>query len=216
MLRYNYSYKNDTAKTAKIKITRQLLNNKNKVVSTVSAIKSLKAGETFAKDVNQMISRYSAPGDYNIKVKVADLTNKQNYETSFKLTVEKLKYKYFELGSVASTDSAVFFDPASLARIKSDKKLPTTVGLKYGYENKTEAKQTLKMIRELIDAAGHVINSRSAKWVMVPAEKYAIQATQYLGSTLGAGNYSIRIRALDWKTKALVADNSLGVSIILK
>jgi len=215
-LRYTYGYLNNTAKSAKLTITRQLLNSKGKVIRSYPGTRVLKAGKSLSVDVVQLIAKTTVPGDYTVLVKINNKTNKQTYSNSFALTVEKLKKKYFELGSVNSAGGIVFFDTKSVSKIKAEKLLPNSVGFKYGYDNSAGAKQTIKIVRELVGPNGKALATKTGKWRMVAGEKYAYGATQYLGSTLSNGDYQIRVRAYDWTTKELLAENALTFSVVLK
>ena len=74
----------------------------------------------------------------------------------------------------------------------------------------------IKMTRQLLDADGKVMQARSGRWTMTPGEKDSLSVRQPVAANLSAGSYSISIVAYDWKTKELLAENSLDFSIELK
>jgi hypothetical protein len=156
------------------------------------------------------------PGEYTVKVKVIDSKNKVLDENNFKINVEKLKVKHFVLGGVLTNSSDVAFDSATIKKVKSSVKLPTSLKLKYSYTNGTDEKHVVKMVRELVNESGKVLQTKLGKWDMNVGEKDSMSFTQSLASSLSAGNYSIRIRAYDWTTKELLAENSVGFSVELK
>ena len=214
-LKYNITYTNSLAKTTTVKFIRQLLNNKGKAILSSTVSKKLKIGASYKASIKDLISKTTKPGEYTVKVK-AYVGNKLIDQNGFSVTVEKLKVKYFEIGSVASTDSALIFDPASLAKIKSDVTLSTTLKIKFSYTNTTAVKQTIKMVRNLLDKNGKVLATKTGKWVMKPGEKDDLSFTQAIADNFGVGSYMIKIQALDWTTKAVKAENSLAFSVIEK
>ncbi len=215
-LKFSYKYKNEGAKTVTVKITRQLLDSKGKVVKTATATKSLKSGATFTGSVQDMISKTLKPGLYTERVRVLNTKNKTLDENSFVINVEKLKSKVFSIGEVASLSSDLAFDGTVLSKVKTNVKLPTFIKLKYSYTNSTDKKHTTKMVRQLIDASHKVLQTNTGKWVMDAGEKYAQSFTQSLASTLSAGDYTLKITAYDWTTKELLAENSIGFAVELK
>ena len=120
------------------------------------------------------------------------------------------------MGVVNSTDSAISFDAAILAKIKSGMKLPVNMKVKYAYVNSTGAKQEVRMTRQLLDKDGKVLSSKSAKWVMKVGEKDSLTFSQTVANNFSVGAYKIRIAATDWKTNAPIAENSVSFEVVLK
>lgn len=137
-------------------------------------------------------------------------------QNSFGIEIEKLKYKTFIMGDAASTSSDITFDESYLAKIKSDKKLPVILKLKYGYTNTTETKQTIKMVRQLLNENGKVLSSKIGKWIMVPGEFDSLTFTQSVAGNLSVGDYTIRVAAYDRVINDLIAENSVNFSVELK
>ncbi len=215
-MKFRYQYKNEGLKTLKVKIIRQLLNAKGKVLKTATAIKNLKPGAVFKSDVKDTISKTQTPGDYTVKIKILDKSNKPLEDNNFKFTVEKSKKKVFSMGTAAQAESDILFDQALLSKIKSGGAVPLMIRVKYSYTNNSGVKHQVKMVRELVDGDGKVVSSKAGKWQMSVGEKESMSAYQVLGPSLPAGDYQIRIRAYDWTTKELLAENSLGFAIELK
>ncbi|MFA6485912.1 MAG: carboxypeptidase regulatory-like domain-containing protein [Candidatus Magasanikbacteria bacterium] len=210
-----YTYTNTTGKVAKVKVVRQLVNSKNKVVKSAVANKSLKKGEAFTGKINEAVPSNLPAGDYTVKITIYDAKNKAIDQNSFSITVEKKKNKYFSLGEMTgATDIA--FDAGVWAKIKTNVKMPASFKVKYSYINSTDAKHTVKMVRELIGPSGKAVQTKTGKWVMNAGEVDSLTFSQSLSASLPAGDYAVRIRAYDWTTKELLAENSFGFSVELK
>ncbi len=200
-----------------MKIVRQLINAKGKVAASAAVLKNLKAGQDFKADIKEAMSKALKPGDYTVKIKVINAkTGKLLDENSFPIVVEKLKKKMFVMGEVASIVSDVSFDEKTLAKIKSNAVLPVILKLKYSYTNSTEEKQVVKMTRQLLNSEGKVLSVKTGRWVMKVGEIDSLVFTQPVAGNLSAGNYTIRLAALDWKTGEVLAENSAGFSVELK
>lgn len=215
-LQYTYQYQNDAAKKVTVKVVRQLINSAGKVVKSTTASKTLKVGAVLKTNVSETVAKILVPGDYTVKVKVLDNKNKVLDENSFPITVEKLKQKMFIMGEITSNFSDITFDEKMLAKVKSDAVLPVILKLKYSYTNSTEAKQTVKMTRQLLNSDGKVLDVKIGRWVMKVGETDSAAFTQPVAGNLSVGNYVIRVAALDWKTKEVLAENSVGFSVELK
>ncbi|MBI5732316.1 MAG: hypothetical protein HY982_03080, partial [Candidatus Magasanikbacteria bacterium] len=216
-LKFIYKYQNATEKLAKLKIVRQLVNSKGKIVQSSTVSKSLKPLASFQNTVKDTVSKKLPAGEYTVKIKILDAkTNKLLDENNFKIEIEKLKVKKFSLGEITAYSSDIAFDEKSLSKIKSDVKLPINLKLKYSYTNSTGEKQTVKMMRYLKDENGKILSAKSGKWVMKPGEKDVLGFTQPVAGNLSTGNYIIQIAALDWKTKEILAENGLGFRVGLK
>ena len=88
--------------------------------------------------------------------------------------------------------------------------------LKYFYANNSGENQTIRMVRELVNSAGKVVSTKSGKWVLKAGEEDSSSLTQPVAGNLGLGSYTVRIRAYDWKTKEMFAENGLGFAVELK
>ena len=210
LINYTYQYKNESNKTIKIKVVRQLINSVGKAVKSNTAIMSLKAGKSFARVVSEVLSKTLTPGEYMVRVAIYNAdTSKLIDENSFKFTVEKLKQKYFTLNkNSAATSGDLLFDSTMMSKVKDGVKLPSMLELKYSYTNSTAQKHTVKMMRELLDANGKVVTIKNGKWQMAVGEKDSLTFFQPLSADLSAGSYTVRLRAYDWTTKELLAENS--------
>lgn len=214
-LQFNYSYPNETEKNVRIRIVRQILNANNKIVSSVQAYNTVKAGGVFSFNVKQLIGRYWTPGEYVARVRIYDLTGKMLDENSFNFVVEAYKYKYLTKGIVGE-EGVISFDQTVWEKNKFESRLPATLRIRYSYINQTENKQDIKMVRELIGPSGQVLLSRSGRWVMMIGEKDNLTVAQSLVSSLEPGQYTIRIKALDRQTGNIIAENSLSFGIELR
>ena len=206
----------DFFKAQRVKVVRQLVNEAGKVIKTATVSKTIPAAGLYKIDVKEAVAKNLPPGEYTVKVKILNTRGKVLEENGFVITVEKLKKKTFVLGEVQSTDSPIIFDAAILARVKSNVVVPTILKLKYSYTNVTDKKQTVRMVRELLDKNGKVKARGFGKWVMKVNEKDSLNLNQPVASNLNVGNYTLRIRALDWKTKEVLAENGLSFAIELK
>ncbi|MCX6779939.1 MAG: fibronectin type III domain-containing protein [Candidatus Magasanikbacteria bacterium] len=141
-LKFNYDYQNLSSKTVNLKVVRKLLDSKKKVVKTANANLKLKSKEIFHGKVDETLTKTVKPGIYTELMQIF-VNNKVVSENSFDIQVEKLKKKYFSLGSVADANNDINF----------------------------------------------------------------------LESQMAGGDYQIRIRVYDDKTKELLAENSLNFNI---
>lgn len=215
-LTYTYQYQNTGKTSQKVKIVRTIENSKGKAVKTNTATKTLKSGSTFVGKASDAIVKTLPVGDYTIKVKVLNSANKVLAENNFPITVEKLKKKYFELGDVAATDSAIVFDSATLAKVKTNVVLPANFKVKYSYANNTAAKQSVKMVRDVLNASGKAVFTSKGYWNMKAGETDSMTFTQAVAGNLSVGDYTIRLRAYDKKTNAVLAENSLDFTVELR
>lgn len=215
-LKFSYSYKNEGKKSVAVKIFREIINSKGKMVKRASGAITLKAGAELKKDVSEAIDKTLPPGDYTVKVRITDSKNKALADNSFDITVEQLKQKYFILGEVASPGGALMFDAATLVKVKSGIRLPANLKLKFSYENQTAEKQVIKMVRELVDQNGKVVSVKIGKWTMKPGEKDSPAFTQAVAGNFSVGTYKIKLTAKDYKSGETLAENGLAFTIELK
>ncbi|MDD2758582.1 MAG: hypothetical protein PHD72_04455 [Patescibacteria group bacterium] len=213
-VKFTYQYKNETSAKLYVKIVRQILNSKGKAVKSLTAYKTIAKGATFSADVSETLASSLASGKYTFVVKIYNArTGKIFGSNSFKITLKK---RYFILSSEKPAAGDITFDAKFYAKIKSNVLLPTAVKLKYTYTNSDSKKHTVRMIRELLNANGKVMEKKSGKWVMTPGEKDSTSFTQTLKNTLQPGAYMVRIRAYDWTTNEVLAENSFGFNVELK
>lgn len=215
-LKFSYSYRNEGKKLVTVKILREIVNSKGKVVKRATGAATLKAGADLKKDISEAVDKTLPPGNYTVKVRIMDLKNKALADNSFDIAIEQLKQKYFVLGEVASSDGVLMFDSAALAKVKSNVRLPANLRLKFSYENKTSAKQIIKMVRELIDQNGKAVSVKTGKWRMLPGEKSSAAFIQPVAGNLSAGSYTIKLTAKDAKSGETLAENSLTFTIEIK
>lgn len=90
-IKYTYAYKNAGAKNVKIKVVRQLLNSKGKVLRTSSATTSLKPKAIFKRNISDSV--VGVVGKYTVKIRILDAKNKLIEENTFKYDVVKPKKK---------------------------------------------------------------------------------------------------------------------------
>ncbi|MCX6781939.1 MAG: fibronectin type III domain-containing protein [Candidatus Magasanikbacteria bacterium] len=210
---FSYEYKNETEKTLYVKIMRELVNSKGKVIKKLTAYRTIKAGSVFKADIKELLSSNLASGLYTMRVKIYNSrTNKLLAQNSFKIMV---KNKNFVFSSLPEAN-AIAFNTSTFNKMKKVVLLPATVTLRYSYTNLTETKQTIKMVRELIDPSGKTLAMRTGKWVMVPGEKDSVSLVQSLAKKLSVGDYKLRVRALDYKTGEILAENAVDFKIELR
>jgi len=89
-LKYTYSYKNESTKTAKVKVVRQVLDSKGKVVAKATGSVSIAKGKTFKTNVTNVLNSKLADRVYTVKVQLMDFkTGKLLEENSFDVNVKK-------------------------------------------------------------------------------------------------------------------------------
>lgn len=216
-LKFSFQFKNETSAAIPVKVTRQLLNSNGKVVKSSVLSTNLKTNQTLKKTVVETFRKTLPPGDYTEVIKIINSKTKESLEENgFKIAVEKLKKKYFLLTEEIPVATAIAFDENVWKKIKSNIFLPANFKFKYSYTNNTEKKQTVRMVRELIRSDGKVISKSSGKWIMTPGEKDSLTSAQAVAGNLAAGNYIVKISALDWKTGENLAENQFEFSVELK
>ncbi len=215
-LKFTYKYKNESKKKVTVKIVRQMLDAKGKVMANVSANKTLKSSATFTGNISQNLAKNLKPGEYSIRVKIVGAKNKVLEENSFKFEVEKLKKKYFVLNKDVSSDSLITFDAKSLAKIKSNLVLPTNLQAKYNYLNDTELNQKIKMVRQLVSKEGKILETKTGKWTVKSGKSENQTFVQKLTEKLTAGVYMIRIQAYNQDGNSLLAENNLEFTVEFK
>lgn len=222
LFKFNYQYKNEGAKKVSLKVVRQLLNSQGKVVKTSSLNKTFKAKEVFKSNVKENLLKNLKPGEYTVKIMIVGAKNKVLDQNSFKIQVEaksagkkadSSKKKYFVLGAVASEESNILFNAESLAKIASNVILPRTVKITYSFTNNSDQNQKVRMVRELVGPNGKVIESKTGNWSMEGGEEGSQSFAQPVVPKFADGAYKIRIRAYEFKTKELLAENSVGFSV---
>ncbi|MCX6779638.1 MAG: hypothetical protein NT034_00455 [Candidatus Magasanikbacteria bacterium] len=86
---YTYTFKNETDKTLKIKVLRQVVNADGKVVTKVNSTASIGKGKTFKSNAVNSLNSKVTEGNYTVQVKVMDSKGNLLGENSFDLTVKK-------------------------------------------------------------------------------------------------------------------------------
>jgi hypothetical protein len=215
-LAFVYQYKNESAKKIGVKIIRQLLDSKGKVVSTASLSKILKSKAVFVGKPKENLLKNLKPGEYTVKIMILGVKNKVIDQNSFKIEIEKAKQKYFIFDTKLPEATDIAFDEEFFAKVKSDVKLPTQLKLKYRYANNSDVKQKVKMVRQLIGPSGKVVQTNTGNWSMESGEEDEQTFTQPIVPNFSVGAYKIRIRAYNFKTQELLAENSVGFSVELK
>lgn len=198
-----------------MKIVRQLVNSKGKVFKTASLNKTLKKGASFVGKINEALPKSLPVGEYTIKVKILDAKKKVLEQNSFQVNVEKLKKKYVTVSADQNGDDDIRFN-LNAKVVDKEFSLPFKLKLKYSYINSTETKQTIKMVRELVDGNGKVLEIKTGKWNMKAGQKDDLSFTQDVKTGLVVGEYQIRVTAYDWKTKDVLAQNSASFMVATK
>ena len=211
-LKFNYSYTNTSGKSLAIKAVRQLLDSTGKVLKTSTLNKTIKKDATYVVKVNEALSKNLKSGEYTIKVSILDVKNK-NKVLAEDSTVVQIVKKYFVMSAEMPAASDISFDVASLAKVKSNVVLPTTLKAKYVYTNNTGAKHTAKMVRTLVGPDGKVLQSSNGKWTMKVGGKNSATFSQVVKDSLAPGAYTIKITAYDWTTKEVLAENMIGFAV---
>lgn len=216
LMNFSYKYGNDSGKKVTVKVVRQLLDSKGKVVKSATVSKTLKSKTSFNNDIKENLPKTLKPGTYTVKVMILGAKNKVLEQNSFKIEVEKLKKKYFSLSANMPEINNLSFDQSALDKVKSNISLPVQLKLKYSYLNDSDSKQKVRMVRDLVGPNGKVLQTKTGNWNMNPGEEDSLNFTQPITPNLLEGDYYIRIRAYDSGTKELLAESSVGFNIILK
>lgn len=211
-LKFVYKYKNEEPKSAKVKVTRQLIDSQGKIVKSSTATTTLKPGGEFSRNINENLAQNLPVGDYTVKVTVNN--GAQTEINSFDLAVEQMKNKYFVVNQELPTATDFSFDQATWNQLKSNVALPTTIKMKYSYTNNTGVVHTIKVVRQLVDQNGQAAATATGKWQMSIGKKTSYTFAQTLAKTLPAGDYTIRLQAYDWTTNELLDENNNFIFVI--
>lgn len=213
LMNFSYKYGNDSNKKITVKVVRQLLDNKGKVVKSATVSKTLKSKTSFNNDIKENLPKTLKPGTYTVKVMILGAKNKVLEQNSFKIEVEKLKKKYFSLSANKPEINNLSFDQSVLDKIKSNVALPVQLKVKYNYINDSDVKQKIRMVRDLVGPNGKVLQTKTGNWNMKPGEEDSQNFTQPVTPNLLDGDYQVRIRAYNFTTKELLAENSLTFKV---
>ena len=210
---FQYTYTNTSDKSMKIVMKRELLNENGKIIRVASASPTLKTQATFNGNVKEKLNGLK-PGEYTFRIRIIDQkTKKVLEENGFKIQVEKLKQKYFNLGEIVNEDSVLSFVTSSLAKVKSNVVLPVNIKLRYGYTNETDQYQLIRMVRSVVDKEGNVMNTTTGIWHMKVGENYIQNVIQNIGINLLAGEYTVLVVAKDWNTGEVFAENGVKFNV---
>lgn len=209
---YVYRYKNTTPKSANVTVVRELVNGQNEVLESAKLKLKLRSGETFSRNVSQLVSKKLLSDTYSIRIKVLDSRGIQIDTNEFAFTIVAQKQKVFSLSSGEAANDLVF-DQTLVAKYEVPKVLSTPINLGYSYTNTSGAVQHLKAVRQLVNAEGKVIASAPGGWVLKPGESFGRKFVQNIPANLLPGEYSIRVAAYDKVTNSLVVENKLLLTI---
>lgn len=207
VVKYTYAYKNETSKTIKVKVVRQVEDSNGKVVTKVTGNTSIIKGKTFKFDANNALSSKLIDGVYTIKIQVLDFkTGVLIAENSFNITIKKP----LPPPAILSTnpDSKVV-----ITGLKVDYKAGNTVKYVYSYKNETGKILKVKIVRQVVGANGSVISQVAGTRTLSKGQTFKFNATSALSSKLSVGTYTATVKVLDDKNVVL-AEN--GFDLIVK
>lgn len=215
LLQFKYSYKNSTKQTKMFKIVRELHSSSGKIVLTRSANIKIKANGIFNASVKEKLAAYKV-GNYTTVIKVYSGKTLMD-SNSFAVEIVKPQKKYLLLGEVEQTEGAMIFTKKTLTPYRAKSlALPSTVRLQYSYGNTTKATQKFTVTRELVNAAGKVLESKRGKWTVKPNKRDSQNFVQALPKSLAPGAYVISIKATDSKTGEVLSANKLHFEIVVR
>ncbi|MDO8509684.1 MAG: chitobiase/beta-hexosaminidase C-terminal domain-containing protein, partial [bacterium] len=90
LIKYTYQYKNESKKTIKIKVVRQVVDTNGKVVNKRIGSTSIKKNKTFKFNASNTIGNKLTDGIYTVQIKIMDAkTGKIFEENGFNITVKR-------------------------------------------------------------------------------------------------------------------------------
>ncbi|MFA5820255.1 MAG: hypothetical protein WC854_13390, partial [Bacteroidales bacterium] len=197
IVKYTYSYKNETTKTIKIKTVRQVVDAKGKAVTKVTGSASIAKGKIFKLNTSNTLNSKLADGVYTIKVQVLDFkTGKLIDENSFSVTVKKPVPP--PTITTTNPDSKVV-----ITGLKVDYKAGSAVKYTYSYKNNTTKPVSVKIVRQVVGANGKVVNQVDGTRTLSKGASFKFNATSSLGSKLPVGTYTVKVKILDAKNVVL-------------
>jgi hypothetical protein len=200
VVKYAYAYKNETTKTVKVKVVRQVLDTNGKVISKVTGSASIAKGKTFKFNASNTLGSKLADGVYTIKVQVLDFkTGKLLDENSFDITVKK----------PLPPPSITTNNPESnvvITGLKVDYKPGSAVKYVYSFKNEAGKPVSIKIVRQVVDENGKVVNQVTGTRTLSKNQTFKFNATSSLGSKLPVGTYTALVKILD--TKNVVLDEN--------
>lgn len=215
VVKFDYSYSNTGATPLKVKVVRQLLNSKGRVVKTVSAVKQVPVGKKFNVNVREPLGKNFPAGHYTVDIKIIDTSTGKTIGKNIFNVVKK--EKMLILREVAGKDPSIYFDKHSLTTIENGVVGFDSAKIKYGFFNKNKVPMILKIERSLIDAQKNkIIDKHWGKWVVGGNQGKTVEVDQRFGEALGSGFYLMRVRAYDWVSGTLVSEGSLKFEVVEK
>ena len=206
---FNYIYTFTGKKATMVKIVRQVLNSKGKVVFTTSATKKLKPNGEFTAKVNHPLTRLT-PGTYTMRVQI--FGPKLLDQNSFSFSIAKPKKKHLVFGEAEAGSDFTLKVKVPTTPVA----LPYRLAGSYSYVNTTDQKQQITMVREMVSATGKTVEKRTGVWTLKPGEADSVAFKTQMASNLILGKYTYRMTAYDRKTKKLLSRISWPLEIIEK
>jgi len=197
---YTYKFTNDTSKTVKVKVVRQVIDEKGKVIASVTGSASVAKGKTFTSKAVNFLNSKLVNGTYTIKVQVLDFkTGKLIDQNSFDVTVKKpLPPPPPPSISTNNPDSKVV-----ITGLKVDYKPGSAVKYTYSYKNETTKPLKVKIVRQVVDANGKVVSQADGTRTLSKGQKMSFNATSALSKKLAVGTYTVKVKLLDAKNVVL-------------
>lgn len=202
---YTYSFKNETGKTLKIKVLRQVVDANGKVVAKVTGSATIAKGKTFKSNATSALSSKLADNVYTVQVKVMDSKNIVLDENSFEVTVQKpLPPPSI---STNNPDSKV-----AITGLKVDYKPGSVVKYVYSYKNESGKPLKVKIIRQVLDASGKAVVQVDGTRTLSKGQNFKFNATSSLSKKLADGVYTAKVQVLDSKNVVL-GENSFDFTV---
>lgn len=124
--------------------------------------------------------------------------------------VQASAIKIVSLTSLSEQANDIYIKEVGL---KANTVLPTNYRIKYFYNNNTNKRQAVKIVRELLDDQGKVLETRTGQWTVRTGGRISRVVNQSLSNKLPVGDYTCRIRVYNLITKELLAENSFGLVV---
>lgn len=203
---YTYSFKNETNKTLKVKVLRQVVDGSDKVVAKVSGAATIAKGKTFKSNTSNLLSSKLPDGTYTIQVVIMDSKNNILDKNSFDVTVKR----------PLPPPSITTNNPESkvvITGLKVDYKPGNAVKYTYSYKNESGKPVKVNIVRQVVDGNGKVVAQVDGARTLSKDQSFKFNATSSLSKKLTAGAYTVKVKVLDSK-KVVLDENSFDFNVV--
>jgi len=220
-IRYGYHYVNSSGKAQSVRLLREMVDAKGKVVKTSKGTATLKAGAALDKSVSEILSKSLKVGAYAVRVTVMDSKGKVLSKQTMSVQVGKVtKPAPAAPAPVApapapAAPSGPVTAGVSFSGIVDGAALAPGQALQftYSYGNTTNKAQSVAITRELVDADGKTVQHSSGSGTVKAGAAWNANVKDKLPKTLKPGSYSLIVTVKDKKSGETLNENTIFVQV---